>query len=145
LFSGQYTTPFIGWEALDDQTITDNIAFADYYASCGNKSGPGGQVAKHAPYWYQLRGLYNQAAFLPPESSFVIGCDFDTFPGQGDKARSGRYIGSSPITLVMSDTKGLNNKSDSSRTQQDSIIATMIILHDIRIDFTAGGNCLTFK
>ena len=145
LRSGQYTVPFIPVEALDDQTITDNIAFADYYASCGNSLGAGTQTAKQKPAWYQLRGNYLLADFLPPESSFVIGCDFDTFPGQGQAARSGRYIGTSPITLVMTDTKGLNNKSDSSRTQQDSVIATLIALHDIRLDFTAGGNCLAFK
>ena len=138
LRSGQYTVPFIPVEALDGQTITDNNAFPDYYAAST-------KVVKSPPWAYNLRGYYNLPDFLPPESSFVIGCDFDTFPGQGNQARSGRYIGTSPITLVMSDTKGLNNKSVSTNSQQDSVVATLIALHDIRIDFTAGGNCLAFK
>ena len=138
LRSGQYTVPFVPVEAIEDQTITDNIAFPDYYASTDSS-------IKKAPWYYHLRGYYSLPDFLPPESSFVIGCDFDTFPGQGNQARSGRYIGTSPITLVMSDTKGLNNKSNTANQQQDAVVATLIALHDIRIDFTAGGNCLAFK
>eukprot|EP01039_Chlorochromonas_danica_P010985 gene10985-12220_t len=147
----QFTCPFVPIAALDDQTITNNILFNDYY-------NRGGAASATAPYFYTTvvnsivgtvpnyndRGTYMWPGFLPPESSFVLGFDLDTFPGQSDQARSGRYLGNAPLTLAMTGCKGLNNASTKGTSASDPVIALAFVLHDIRFSIMAGGQMLAY-
>ena len=38
------------------------------------------------------RGKYSTGIFIPPESDYILGWDLDTFQGNTDHARSGRYL-----------------------------------------------------
>jgi hypothetical protein len=97
-----FLTPFIPIQALDDQTITDNPLYCDY----------GLKVAG--------RGQFVLNKFIPPISKFMLGFDLETFPNQSGMARSGRYLGNGPVTLVMTNTIAEKYKSTSSLQQADT-------------------------
>jgi len=156
LQSDQFTIPFVPVEALDDQSITNNVLYNDYFeSSITNEKGvapyfltdTGSQLdydwKKITATAYNDRGTYVYPAFKPPESSFVLGFDLDTFPGQTDQARSGRYLGNAPLTLEMSNCWGLNNVSVSG-SSVDPVIATAIVLHDARFSIMAGGQMTSY-
>jgi len=165
LQSNQFTVPYVPIDALDDQTITNNSLFNDYF---GPRLNTDTVEMEKAPYFYTAtgqgpyltnpaleewkklkapcyndRGTYLYTGFTPPESSFVLGFDLDTFPGQTDQARSGRYLGNAPLTLEMSNCWGMNNVSVRGGTV-DPVIATAIVLHDIRFSIMAGGQMLSY-
>ena len=66
-----FLIPYVPIEALDDQTITDNILFCDYGLNANS------------------RGQFVVNEFIPPISKFMLGFDLETFPNQSDMARSG--------------------------------------------------------
>ena len=150
LESKQFTCPFVPYQALDDQTITNNILFNDYLTPGQNlPTAPyNAQTVTGAPKTpypiYNDRGSYMWPSFLPPESTFVIGFDLDTFPGQSDQARSGRFLGNAPLTLAMNGCVGLNNASLSTQSSADPVIALAFALHDIRFSIMAGGQVLSY-
>jgi hypothetical protein len=72
-----------------------------------------------------------------------LGFDLDTFPGTNETARSGRYLGNAPLTLQMSNVKQ-SSISSSGGTSMDTIIATAVVLHDIRFSIMAGGQVLAY-
>ena len=61
LQNNDFLTPYIPVEALDDQTITDNILYRDYGLSANN------------------RGQFVLNEFIPPISKFMLGFDLETF------------------------------------------------------------------
>jgi hypothetical protein len=149
LKNNDFCTPFVPWQALDDQTITNNPAFLDYlqYGNVVSTAGTG--VSTHtalggpASGQFNDRGIYTLPMFLPPISKFLLGFDLDTFPGTNDSARSGRYLGNAPLTLQMTNTYQAQNPSLSG-DNPDTIIATAIVLHDIRFSIMAGGQVLSY-
>ena len=126
-----FAAPYVPMEALDDQTITDNPAFMDYLGVSYED--------------FRSRGNYSTGLFIPPESDFILGFDLDTFPGNNDNARSGRYLGNAPLTLRMSGAKALGSSSLSSLVNNlDSWSCIAIVLLDIRFSIGAGGSIQTY-
>ena len=126
LYNHDFMVPFVPIAALDDQTITDNPAFMDYTGITAYETA-------------RVRGKYGTGLFVPPESDFILGFDLDTFPGNNDNARSGRYLGNAPLTLQMSGLKGIGTASLSTSTSSDSWACIAIVLCDIRFSIGAGG------
>ena len=127
LYNHDFLTPFVPVAALDDQTITDNPAFMDYTGVTTYDT-------------FRQRGKYGTGLFIPPESDFILGFDLDTFPGNNDNARSGRYLGNAPLTLQMSGATGLGSASLNTSTSADSWSCIAIVLCDIRFSIGAGGS-----
>ena len=92
LQNNDFLTPYIPIEALDDQTITDNILYRDYGLTAINRD----------------EFVLNE--FIPPISKFILGFNLETFPNQSVMARSGRYLGNGPVTLVMTNTVAADSK-----------------------------------
>jgi len=126
LQNNDFLTPYIPVEALDDQTITDNILYRDYELAANN------------------RGEFVLNEFIPPISKFMLGFDLETFPNQSDMARSGRYLGNGPVTLIMTDTIAANTKSVSTLNQPDTYNAIAVVLFDIRFSIMSGGQVLSY-
>ena len=126
LQNNDFLTPYIPVEALDDQTITDNIIYRDYGLTANN------------------RGQFVLNEFIPPISKFMLGFDLETFPNQSDMARSGRYLGNGPVTLVMTNTVAPKVKSISSLQQPDTYNAIAVVLFDIRFSIMSGGQVLSY-
>ena len=127
-----FFTPYYPIDALDDQTITDNPLYRDYPSAAGTKLQANN------------RGLYVANSFLPPVSKFMIGFDLETFPNQFDVARSGRYLGNGPLTLVMSGCTAPSEKSVSTLASSDTYYANAVVLFDIRFSIMAGGQLLSY-
>jgi len=149
LKNNEFCTPFIPIEAIDDQTITNNPIFMDYLQYGQTIDATGKSISTHTSVGgatanqFNDRGRYVLPAFLPPISKFLLGFDLDTFPGTNDTARSGKYLGNAPLTLQMTNTVACNTPTISGG-QQDSIIATAVVLHDIRFSIMAGGQILSY-
>ena len=126
LQNNDFLTPFIPIEALDDQTITDNILYRDYGLGANN------------------RGEFVLNEFIPPISKFMLGFDLETFPNQSDMARSGRYLGNGPVTLIMTETVAPANKSVNTLSQADTYNAIAVVLFDIRFSIMSGGQVLSY-
>ena len=151
LKNNEFCTPYVPVDALDDQTITNNPLFMDYLQYGQTISATGTSTATHtAPTGpagnvnnFNSRGQYVLPHFLPPVSKFLLGFDLDTFPGTNDTARSGRYLGNAPLTLQMTNTMACVNTSIKGGST-DTIIATAVVLHDIRFSIMAGGQVLAY-
>jgi hypothetical protein len=126
LQNNDFLTPFIPIEALDDQTITDNVIYRDYGLTANN------------------RGEFVLNEFIPPISKFMLGFDLETFPNQSDMARSGRYLGNGPVTLIMTETVATANKSVNTLSQADTYNAIAVVLFDIRFSIMSGGQVLSY-
>jgi hypothetical protein len=125
-----FLAPFVPIAALDDQTITDNPAFMDYLGQ------------SYATF--RQRGNYGTGLFKPPESNFMLGWDTDTFYGNNDNARSGRYLGNAPITIHISGANGIGTSSLSTSSSSDAWSCIAIILCDIRFSIGAGGSITAY-
>ena len=126
LKNNDFLTHYVPIEALDDQTITDNILFRDYGLNANS------------------RGQFVVNEFIPPISKFMLGFDLETFPNQSDMARSGRYLGNGPVTLVMTNTVAPYVKSVNSNTATDTYNAIAVVLFDIRFSIMSGGQVLSY-
>ena len=126
LKNNDFLTPYVPIEALDDQTITDNILYRDYGLNVTS------------------RGQFVINEFIPPISKFMLGFDLETFPNQSDMARSGRYLGNGPVTLVMTNTVAPSVKSVASNSAVDSYNAIAVVLFDIRFSIMSGGQVLSY-
>ena len=132
LKDNDFFTPYYPIESLDDQTITDNPLYRDYPSSAAAKL-----IANN-------RGLYVSNNFLPPVSKFMLGFDLETFPNQSDLARSGRYLGNGPLTLVMTNCNAPSFNSVSTNATSDTYYAIAVVLFDIRFSIMAGGQLLSY-
>ena len=74
----------------------------------------------------------------------MLGFDLETFPNQSDSARSGRYLGNGPVTLVMTNTIAPSVKSVSSNAAVDTYNAIAVVLFDIRFSIMSGGQVLSY-
>ena len=137
LKNNDFQTPFIPIAALDDQTITDNPSFRDYMSTYNATFSSATFIqAKN-------RGKYVLNQFIPPISKFMLGFDLETFSNQGDVARSGRYLGNGPITLVMTNTFGAGQPS-TAYTATDVFNVLAVCYHDIRFSIMPGGQVLAY-
>lgn len=129
--SGDFVTPYIPVAALDDQSITNNPCFMDFW----NKDKD----------WVDFsdRGRFVYPDFLPPVSKFLLGFDLDTFPGTNDTARSGKYLGNAPLTLNLTNTYAAQNKPITNGPNAN-LVAIAMVLHDIRFSIMAGGQMLAY-
>ena len=66
------------------------------------------------------RGKFVLNEFIPPISKFMLGFDLETFPNQSDMARSGRYLGNCPVTLIMTGSVAPASKSITTNNQADT-------------------------
>ena len=126
LQNNDFLTPFIPIEALDDQTITDNVLYRDCNLQANN------------------RGEFVLNEFIPPISKFMLGFDLETFPNQSDMARSGRYLGNGPVTLIMTDTVAPASKGITTNNAPDTYNAIAVVLFDIRFSIMSGGQVLSY-
>ena len=74
----------------------------------------------------------------------MLGFDLETFPNQSDMARSGRYLGNGPVTLIMTDTVATANKSVNTLSQADTYNAIAVVLFDIRFSIMSVGQVLSY-
>ena len=128
LKNNDFLIPYVPIQALDDQTITDNPLYRDYLSTL--------KVAG--------RGQFVLNEFIPPIFKFMLGFDLETFPNQSDMARSGRYLGNGPVTLVMTNTVATAVKSTSSLQAADTYNAIAVVLFDIRFSIMSGGQVLSY-
>jgi hypothetical protein len=126
LQNNDFLTPYIPVEALDDQTITDNILYRDYGLSANN------------------RGQFVLNEFILPISEFRLGFDLETFPNQSDMACSSRYLGNGPVTLIMTETVAPASKSITTNSQADTYNAIAVVLFDIQFSIMSGGQVLSY-
>ena len=126
LQNNDFLTPYIPVEALDDQTITDNILYRDYGLPANNRR----------------QFVLNE--FIPPISKFMLGFDLEMFPNQSDMERSGRYLGNGPVTLIMTETVAPNSKSITTNNAPDTYNAIAVVLFDIRFSIMSGGQVLSY-
>jgi hypothetical protein len=89
-------------------------------------------------------GLYVANAFLPPVSKFMIGFDLETFPNQSDVARSGRYLGNGPLTLVITGSNAPSVSSVSTLASSDTYYAIAVVLFDLRFSIMSGGQPFSY-
>ena len=60
-------------------------------------------------------------------------------------ARSGRYLGNGPVTLIMTETVAANTKSVTpTLNQPDTYNAIAVVLFDIRFSIMSGGQVLSY-
>ena len=74
----------------------------------------------------------------------MLGFDLETFPNQSDLARSGRYLGNGPLTLVMTNCNAPSFNSVSTNATSDTYYAIAVVLFDIRFSIMAGGQLLSY-
>lgn len=143
LKSGSFTTAFVSAELCDDQTAINNPAMTWVYACEANyiqsttntaQKGLNDYVIRREPYGFEL--------FQPPESSFVLAFDMDTWSRVSDVTRSGKYLGNNTITLNLNNAIALgvspNDSGSNGYTMQTFVV------HDIRFSFQAGGSVVSY-
>ena len=142
LKSGEFMTTFISADLLDDQTALNNPAMGYVYACEANRQIGSGQQASAISSYLIPRSRYTMPIFQPPESSFVIAFDLDTWSRFSDVTRSGKYLGNNTITLTMQQALalGLTNQQSGS----NGYILQTFIVHDIRFSFQAGGSVVSY-
>jgi hypothetical protein len=145
IVNGNFTTTFVCADLLDDQTAINNPSMGYVYACEANAAGATSQASLDALNISNLiikRDAYSIPLFTPPESSFVIAFDLDTWSRFSDVTRSGKYLGNNTITLTMQNALalGLTNQQSGS----NGYILQTFIVHDIRFSFQAGGSVVSY-
>lgn len=142
--TGHFTTTFVAADLLDDQTAISNPSMGYVYACEGSQLASGGaNIANTTIDSYVIkRSPYTLPLFTPPESSFVIAFDLDTWSRFSDVTRSGKYLGNNTITLTLQNALalGLTNQQSGS----NGYILQTFIVHDIRFSFQAGGSVVSY-
>jgi hypothetical protein len=142
--TGQFTTTFVAADLLDDQTAISNPSMGYVYACEGSQLSAGGVnlVNSSIDSYVIKRNPYTLPLFTPPESSFVIAFDLDTWSRFSDVTRSGKYLGNNTITLTLQNALalGLTNQQSGS----NGYILQTFIVHDIRFSFQAGGSVVSY-
>ena len=137
---GGFCTTFISAAFCDDQTAINAPATAYAYACEANRVGSGTQKGL---YDYVLRRLPNQMElFQPPESTFCLAFDMDTWSRVSDVARSGKYLGNNTITLNLQNALALGDSS--TNTGSGGYTLQTFVVHDIRFSFQAGGSVVSY-
>lgn len=134
---GDFCTAFVSADLLDDQTAIGNPAQAlvwDAWALSQNTTV--NYSDKEIP-----RSTTQLPLFTPPESTFVIAFDMETWSRYSDVTRSGKYLGQNTITLTLQNATGLGNNLGA---QSNGFVLQTFVVHDVRYSFQAGGLVQTF-
>jgi hypothetical protein len=139
LEDGGFTTCFVPWEALDDQTITNNPAFKDYYYNGMTTTRTNDVRNPVAQSYANIRGKYVLNHFTPPTSTFTLGLDLDSFANLNEIMRSGRYLATSTVQLWIQGATAFANQSVVGDATTNQYVSLAIIMHDLRLQFEPGG------
>ena len=142
LKSGNFTTAFVSAAHCDDQTAINSACNGYLYACEGNRIG---SVTGGEAYWEDYviaRNPSQLELFQPPESSFVIAFDMDTWSRFSDVTRSGKFLGNNTITLTLNDAVALGRAN--SETGSNGYVLQTFVVHDIRFSFQAGGSVVSY-
>jgi hypothetical protein len=119
---------------MDDQTAVHNPAMnlvLDAYATKNRLP-----TLKVDQYFIE-RGQYNLPMFTPPESTFVMAFDMETWSRYSDVSRSGKYLGQNTLTLNMQGATLLGE--DQNRIGSQGFMLQSFVVHDVRYSIMAGG------
>lgn len=142
--SGSFTTTFVSAAFCDDQTAINNPAMGYAYACEANYiavSGSGVSNKTIRDYTIQRRP-HQLELFQPPESSFVLAFDMDTWSRVSDVTRSGKYLGNNTITLNVTEATALGLPNNT--TLANGYTMQTFVVHDIRFSFQAGGSVVSY-
>jgi hypothetical protein len=134
-----FATTFIPVELLDDQTIFNNPANAFVY-SCDCVFNADAESTWDQYEVQRLPAII--PAMEPPESTFLIAFDMDTWSRYSDVTRSGKYLGNNTITLSLTNAY-LLGIPDSQALAGGFTLQTFVV-HDIRFSFQAGGSVVSY-
>jgi hypothetical protein len=142
LKSGNFTTTFVSAVHCDDQTAINNPANGYLYAAEANRIALTGGDPIQWEDFVIPRNPCQLELFQPPESSFVIAFDMDTWSRFSDVTRSGKFLGNNTITLTLQGATalGLGN----SQTGSNGYVLQTFVVHDIRFSFQAGGSVVSY-
>jgi hypothetical protein len=142
LKSGNFTTTFVSAVHCDDQTAINNPANGYLYAAEANRIALAGGDPIQWEDFVIPRNPCQLELFQPPESSFVIAFDMDTWSRFSDVTRSGKFLGNNTITLTLQGATalGLGN----SQTGSNGYVLQTFVVHDIRFSFQAGGSVVSY-
>lgn len=140
--SGQFCTTFVSAELCDDQTAINNPSMGYVYAcEAQARFANGASNATLADYVIP-RQPYAIEQFQPPESSFVIAFDMDTWSRFSDVTRSGKFLGNNTITLSLDRAQALGISNANSGA--NGYVLQTFVVHDIRFSFQAGGSVVSY-
>lgn len=138
--SGNFTTTFVSAAITDDQTAINSPSMVYAYACEANKTGLGAQ--KSLSDYVITRSPHTLELFQPPESTFVLAFDMDTWSRVSDVARSGKYLGNNTITLSLQNAIALGTQNQNSGSAGYTL--QTFVVHDIRFSFQAGGSVVSY-
>lgn len=151
-----YFTAYVPTLALDDQTITQNP-----YFSIAEVNEAGTKVNSAGTTFGRIRGirqspLPNATAssftgvlnqYVPPIGTFFLGWDFESWTNHDDLMRTGKFLGQEQLTVRMTGTYLMTAQSPlptNSSSLPQSIRATAIVPHVVKLSFVPGGHMLTY-
>jgi hypothetical protein len=140
--SGNFTTTFLSAALCDDQTAINSPVSTYAYACEANYNRLSG-TAQKGPDDYTIGRLpYGFGLYTPPESTFVIAFDMDTWSRVSDVARSGKYLGNNTITLTLQNALALGRAN--ADTGANGYTLQTFVVHDTRFSFQAGGSVVSY-
>jgi hypothetical protein len=140
--SGQFCTTFVSAEFCDDQTAINNPSMGYVYA-CEAQARLASNASNTLLSDYVIPRLpYGIEQFQPPESSFVIAFDMDTWSRFSDVTRSGKFLGNNTITLSLDRATALGVSNANSGA--NGYVLQTFVVHDIRFSFQAGGSVVSY-
>lgn len=141
---GNFTTTFVSAALTDDQTAINSPTMCYAYACDSNfraqSNNP--QAQKSLSDYVITRAPHSFELFQPPESTFVIAFDMDTWSRVSDVARSGKYLGNNTITLSLQNAIALGAQPQNSGSAGYTL--QTFVVHDIRFSFQAGGSVVSY-
>jgi hypothetical protein len=139
---GSFCTTFLSAEMLDDQTAINNPTCAHIYAAENTYRYAFNQSTKEISDYVIKRNPYCLELFQPPESSFVIAFDMDTWSRYNEVTRSGKFLGNNTITLSL--TGAIELGLPNAVTGSNGFVLQTFVVHDIRFSFQAGGSVVSY-
>jgi hypothetical protein len=139
---GNFTTTFVSAALCDDQTAINSPSMVYAYACEANYLKTIGGRQKSLSDYVITRAPHNFELFQPPESTFVLAFDMDTWSRVSDVARSGKYLGNNTITLSLQNAVALGNQTQNSGSAGYTL--QTFVVHDIRFSFQAGGSVVSY-
>lgn len=140
--SGNFTTTFVSAALTDDQTAINSPTMCYAYACEANYLKAASQAQKSLSDYVITRAPHSLELFQPPESTFVIAFDMDTWSRVSDVARSGKYLGNNTITLSLQNAIALGVQPQNSGSAGYTL--QTFVVHDIRFSFQAGGSVVSY-
>jgi hypothetical protein len=139
---GNFTTTFVSAALCDDQTAINNPCMGYAYACDANFRASSGLGIKTLSDYIIPRLPHQLELFQPPESTFVLAFDMDTWSRVSDVTRSGKYLGNNTITLNITEALALGVPNANSGA--NGYTMQTFVVHDIRFSFQAGGSVVSY-